>query len=471
MAQSDQDAATKFSGFEPLTANFVYCPNQFFDVCLPHYSRGVIRLVAYLLRRTLGWLDEQGNPIQENVVVSYQDFIQHARISRGTIAQAVEDAIAAGFIVCRKQPCSKTKGHPAQSAEYALQWDHGNQYIKDPADFSGFFAKEGNRTPAPNAFFDRVLPYETAAVVKVVGTVIRHTVGYQTQFGRRPQAELSYRFIQDYAKIADRSTLSAAIQHSIETGYICRVQDGCFSPNQSQQQAAAYAIRWLEKAKDIDNGSETRPEGLDRFKNQTSIGSKNQPGDRYKNQTNKKTVKKNTDKQQQDVVVSENSGAYELLVQFGFNPRIAKDLAAMYSLESIQQQIGWLEHRNPRDNKLGMLRRAIEDSWSIPEAARRIEKQENIRCREIQNNTEQANDEARTMRQKRERRERKEALLQLWKKCSEEERQGFRSRAIAAESSLSIKAILQRSDLTNPPVQFLDQLAAERGLKPVVIAE
>jgi hypothetical protein len=49
-----------FVGFLPLTGNFLYCPNQFFDLCLAHHSRGVVRLVGYLLRRTLGWLDEHG---------------------------------------------------------------------------------------------------------------------------------------------------------------------------------------------------------------------------------------------------------------------------------------------------------------------------------------------------------------------------------------------------------------------------
>ena len=55
--------STEFQGFEPLTGNFLYCPNQFFEVCLPNYSRGVVRLVAFMLRKTLGWLDKDGNPI------------------------------------------------------------------------------------------------------------------------------------------------------------------------------------------------------------------------------------------------------------------------------------------------------------------------------------------------------------------------------------------------------------------------
>ena len=51
-----------FVGFALPTSNTTYTPNQFFDVCLPHSSRGVVRLVGYLIRKTLGWCDEQGRP-------------------------------------------------------------------------------------------------------------------------------------------------------------------------------------------------------------------------------------------------------------------------------------------------------------------------------------------------------------------------------------------------------------------------
>jgi len=53
-----------FPGFEPFDANYVYCPNQFFEVCLSMRSRGVVRLVAYMIRRTLGWLDRNGKPVE-----------------------------------------------------------------------------------------------------------------------------------------------------------------------------------------------------------------------------------------------------------------------------------------------------------------------------------------------------------------------------------------------------------------------
>ena len=47
----------EFRGFELPWSNTTYTPNQFFDVCLPHCSRGAIRVVAYIIRRTLGWCD------------------------------------------------------------------------------------------------------------------------------------------------------------------------------------------------------------------------------------------------------------------------------------------------------------------------------------------------------------------------------------------------------------------------------
>ena len=59
-----------FSGFKPPTSNTTYTPNQFFDVVLPNFSRGVVRIVAYLIRKTLGWCDANGNPQEEQIQFS-----------------------------------------------------------------------------------------------------------------------------------------------------------------------------------------------------------------------------------------------------------------------------------------------------------------------------------------------------------------------------------------------------------------
>ncbi|QDT41750.1 hypothetical protein Pan241w_18130 [Gimesia alba] len=249
----------RFDGFEHLTANYLYCPNQFFEVCLPHHSRGTVRLVAYLLRKTLGWLDTEGSPIEQDISVSYRDLINEAGISRGAIRKALDEAVAGGFIICIQQGKANGNNQSSETACYALRWDTDTQYHKNFEKFNGFFAGEGYRTPIPNSFFDLIVKHEALSVVKVVGTVLRHTVGYQNQFGGRRQiAPLSYSYIQKYVNLSDRSTLSAAIQHAIETGYVHCVQKGGIDPSHIKRRPSTYAIRWHEQANGEVNGSKTR---------------------------------------------------------------------------------------------------------------------------------------------------------------------------------------------------------------------
>ena len=78
-----QSSIKAFAGFATPTSNTTFTPNQFFDVCLRYHSRGVVRLVAYLIRQTLGWCDANGQPLHERVQVSYRELIEKAGISRG----------------------------------------------------------------------------------------------------------------------------------------------------------------------------------------------------------------------------------------------------------------------------------------------------------------------------------------------------------------------------------------------------
>ena len=50
------------------------------------------RLVAYVLRKTLGWLDDNGEPINQDISVSYCELIAEAGISRaGTLRRPLQD--------------------------------------------------------------------------------------------------------------------------------------------------------------------------------------------------------------------------------------------------------------------------------------------------------------------------------------------------------------------------------------------
>lgn len=174
-----------------------------------------------------------------------------------------------------------------------LRWDVDGEYTTDAKVFQGFYAGEGHRTPIPNAFFSRVVRLERLAVLKVVGTVLRHTVGYQNQFGgRRLVAPLSYSYMQRYAKLRDRSSLSQAISIAIDSGYIRQISPGVVDPKATVRRPATYAVNWRTEDKTGAISSKTRPAALDRSKNQTSIGSKNRPADRSRTRPKKRHKRK-----------------------------------------------------------------------------------------------------------------------------------------------------------------------------------
>jgi hypothetical protein len=378
-----------FGGFLPLTANFLYCPNQMFDVCLPHASRGVVRLVAYLLRRTLGWLDQNGNPIEQRITVSYRDFIHSANVSRGAITKVIADAIAAGFVRRVRRGRANADGQAGEAARFELRWDEGGRYVTDPKRFRGFFTGEGHRSPVPNSFFDRVVPTEPLAVAQVVGAVLRHTVGYQNQFGgRRPHASLSYSYLQRYTGIGGRRHLRDAVQQALASNYIRVVQKGFFDPLAGHKgQAAQYAAKWAEADPTLSGDSSKRepgpasPEGARmvqkgnqrhgtkrepaaRFRKGTSHGPKWEPAERFRKGTKEKTYTKETLQRQQQSAAADPSVI--MLMEAGFDQRSATTLAAEAGFETIRQQVGCLSDRRPSRNRLGMLRQAILEKWPEP---------------------------------------------------------------------------------------------------------
>ncbi|MDI1314746.1 MAG: hypothetical protein PSV43_21460, partial [Prosthecobacter sp.] len=91
-SKAPSPAVSTFQGFRPPSSNTTYTPNQFFDVVIPHFSRGVVRIVGYLIRKTLGWCDANGNPQEEEIEASYGELEHKAGISRDMIRNALDDA-------------------------------------------------------------------------------------------------------------------------------------------------------------------------------------------------------------------------------------------------------------------------------------------------------------------------------------------------------------------------------------------
>jgi hypothetical protein len=61
--------------------------------------------------------------------------------------------------------------------------------------------------------------------------------------------------------------------------------------------------------------------------------------------------------------------SYQRLLQAGFDSQTAFRLAMWHLEKDVKQQIEWLDRRKPTRNRLGMLRRAIEENWPEPPKA------------------------------------------------------------------------------------------------------
>ena len=380
---SEFDGGT-FRGFALPTSNTTYTPNQFFDVCLSHCSRGCVRLVSLLIRQTLGWCDENGNPQEVRHLLSWDDF-QHAGISREMIGAVLAEAVKGHFIECVRPPKQQMAGQSAISGLYELKWDNRPGYFKDPSEFRGFFAGDGNRTYIPNQFFDHLVPHEPLAVVKVVGSVIRFSIGFQNKWGhRRARTSLSYQHIQNYSLIRDRKTLSGAIRHALASNYIERVEEGYFDRNAGKlSKAAVYAVKWLSAKANPVYGRKTPP-GIDTLKtrseNPTGNSQKSPPEERSEIPTDIEIKQRNKTLKQQSSV----AGTFERLKAEGFGDQAAKAITSRYPAERIHRQIDWIDHRKIKANRLGMLRAAIDQDWGDPTTTVNPVKNQKLRQRNFE---------------------------------------------------------------------------------------
>ncbi|MCA9062828.1 MAG: hypothetical protein KDA96_07210, partial [Planctomycetaceae bacterium] len=430
-SRQNRQGATEFPGFSPLTANYIYCPNQFFDVCLPNCSRGTVRLVAYLLRETLGWLDGDGNPQRQDIAISYCDLIRKAGVSRGAIQAALQDAVDGGFIVCRKEGIASAKGASAQTAMYSLRWDGRGDYIRHPGNFAGFFSGEGHRTPVPNQFFDEVVRNHPLSVTKVVGTVLRHTIGYQNQFGgRRSTAPLSQAYIARYSDLSTGKVVAEAIVAAEAAGFIARVEAGVFSPERRRQEATQYTMRWA-------TGSKEPAENQSRIPSSTS--SKKPVENQFKKTSTSKTKKKDSSKRQQNAAA--NQKTIDLLIQEGLSESTARKLIEKRGVEVVEQQVAWLDARNP-ENRAAMLQTAIAENWEKPRSIAERDRRKELRQRQKRADEEATIEDSALIASKQARARRKQSLLQVWKDASTQQRNAWIQAAVQNEASRMIADLI-----------------------------
>ncbi len=364
-----QNAHSPFQGFQK--PNEIITPNQFFDVVLPNHSTQVIRVVSFLIRETLGYTNDDGDPFQERFQFSLQQIAKGANVAPSAVKKALDEAVEARFLNCVQAAVPASPGRPSASAVYELRWHDYSEgtYVVDPRKFRGFFAAEGNRTSIPEEFFSHVIPNHPKSLIRFVGAVIRNTLGIKASHGRGrvKRAKLSYGYLERYLNLTSH-TLSAAIRKALAANYIIRVEEGVFDPHRPENcRQAIYAVKWCHsptpeaplstgEAGHTKNYSETTP------KTTAAFHTKNYS-------PNKRFLNRNHSKQQVPAVKIQDSNdieeAFRLLREIGFLERDARALAQRHSLKDIRQQIDWLKDRQPV-NPLAMLRSALEGSWQAP---------------------------------------------------------------------------------------------------------
>ena len=340
-----------------------------------------MRIVAYLIRKTLGWCDAQGNPQRELIAVSNSELENRAGVGHDMIRRALSEAVSLHFIECVTAGRARSSGDAGETAVYSLKWDATPRYARTLNEFRGFYEGEGHRTDIPNQFFDILIPTETIAVVKVVGSVIRYSIGFVAKHGRRrQQATLAYSQILKVSGLSSRRTLASAIKEALAKKYIVRLDAGYFSARVDERRSATYAVCWSDgfhresesEAVDADSITPKRiPAEVwithsekdtssppDHSEWATSNAPKRKPADHSEKDTIE--TKQLNEKQKQQ------EAAAELLRKAGFDSKTAETIAAKFHSGKIRQQLEWLPQRNITKSRVGLLRRAIEGDWPQP---------------------------------------------------------------------------------------------------------
>ena len=384
-------------GFDPPSSNVTWCPNQFFDVVLPHFPRGVVRLVGYLLWQTLAWNDEHGQPRRTRHRVSWETLGPRAQVSRGALGEAIRLALAARLL----RPVAAEDGVlPGRVLPETLElrW-HDGPYTRSPSEFRGFFLGRGHRTYVPNQFFTVVIAREALAVSRVVGAIARHSIGFEVERGhRRTDVALSCKAL---ARLTNLSITSVhdALGVALRRGYLSQVEAGAIGRGTAQPALATrYALRWRDTvdddgegepgsrasrtptARSADPSSKTGMAPVQKvvwpeFKKANGIEEEMKP-------LNETLAKPAADQPPRAPLPGDRRRPVETgkladraalearLRDIGFTGRSVTALAA-FPRERIERQIAWLADRSATRSPLGLLRRAIEEDWPPPRTVRR----------------------------------------------------------------------------------------------------
>ena len=393
--------APLFKGFPEFRSNVLYCPKQFFTLVVPNSSVNTIRVVAHMLRQTLGWVDENGEPIQERHEFSYRDLEDAAGVSHSRLGEALDDALKCKFIRRVQKARIQAQGVRAKSAAFELLWDEVS-YTDDLNTFQGFYLQPSytdaggqnriGRKNIPNIFFDYLIREENRALIRVVGTLLWYSIDWGKGGERRTTVRKSLRDLVELTQLAKGSVVRA-LDEAIEKGYIERVEPGVFDLAGNQQGSiTVYGIKWTKDYTYTYEGlAVSVGEPTERSQNETRVVSLNAPkmrhGERSQNETRNAPKTRHEERSQNETIritkstipntsINNNSssspaldavaaGLVKSLISFGFKTAVAEHLVRSFPSPTIQRQLSLFPQRTATKNPLGLLRKAIEEDLSL----------------------------------------------------------------------------------------------------------
>jgi len=391
-----------FPGFESFKSNVTFVPIQFFTVVIPKRSRGTVRLVGYVLRKVLGWVDQNGNPTQEQLRFTYGQLVRESGVSRNKIGAALDEAVQFNLLHCVRPAHRHLAGEPSQSAIYELVWDPEPRCTHEPVTFQGFCypaavvveEHDGARTVSrpkvcrkniPNAFFDVLIPRERLSVIRVVGALLFYSIQWGPAGERKVPVSRSITELSRLTRFS-RHHVHAAVTEARRRGYIEQVDAGRFDLAAGQEsRPATYGIRWATSAPRVEATTErqrpnkvkvTTAQNGERGRPNKVNGEQPKMVNDINIKTEHKTLKTTASAPLEEAVVGSMAAAanpgFDLLRKAGFDEPTARYLAGKHPLGVIQRQIEYLPLRTTTKNRLGFLRRAIEQDWPRPEGAKTI---------------------------------------------------------------------------------------------------
>src|SRR6185503_5346382 len=100
-----------FRGFYPLPTHRIRVPLEFFTTVVPRETLATIKVVACIIRMTLGSVDNIGRP-EVTPAISQQQFARRMNMGRRQAIQGVQSALVRGYICCLEQG-SLERGRPS----------------------------------------------------------------------------------------------------------------------------------------------------------------------------------------------------------------------------------------------------------------------------------------------------------------------------------------------------------------------